>query len=592
MKKAIRDNRETKRKSGNNIVDSLKRTGKLGLAFTIALILFMGVAYAADVVFKGGKIGIGITPNYALTLNTSAGSSYGMTIKDIYGAAKVLLNHYSNFKGGSATWTVSSKSDFDAGTYTNTSTNASAVLFLNQTEIHSNYNDSSMVLWLHLNNDSTYGESNTAVYDFSGNGNSGTVSGATWTASGKLGGAYNFDGNDEISMPANFTYTDWSISFWMKSSDADGFFLHTGSGPGSYKPALYTYITGGNNMIDVYGNGDILTISTGIASDTWFHCAITKTTGKITGYVNGVNISGLATYTNVAASNDFFTLGKMRSYGTQTYSGYLDEVGIWNKVLSADEISDLYRRKRGTYMSAIKDAGSSVTWQYLNVTIQENSSLNNITWQVRSCDDSACSGESFVGYDGTANTYFNETSSENDISFLADNQYVQWKAWFERGTGNPQIMDVKIDYNSSAVEQNTSYGFIELNNGSGSTKVSLVADGNSYITSGKVGIGNANPTESLDVSGNVAADDFITKSSYYSGDAVSAIKKIVAENDGSAEDWKKINHSTLGGAEITYSYLLDGKNITFEGQSVDRIIAMLIRANQQLIERIEMLEVQ
>lgn len=40
------------------------------------------------------------------------------------------------------------------------------------------------VLLLHFNNDSAYGENDTHVYDFSGNGNNGTITSAIWNSSG------------------------------------------------------------------------------------------------------------------------------------------------------------------------------------------------------------------------------------------------------------------------------------------------------------------------------------------------------------------------------------------------------------------------
>ena len=50
---------------------------------------------------------------------------------------------------------------------------------------------------LHLNNESASGENNTHFYDFSGEGNNGSCSGSNcsnWTTQGKLGGAFEFDG--------------------------------------------------------------------------------------------------------------------------------------------------------------------------------------------------------------------------------------------------------------------------------------------------------------------------------------------------------------------------------------------------------------
>jgi len=69
------------------------------------------------------------------------------------------------------------------------------VLLIWRIRLESVRNEKPSVSHLHFNNDSSYGENNTHVYDFSGMGNNGTVTNATWTSSGKFGGAFEFDGD-------------------------------------------------------------------------------------------------------------------------------------------------------------------------------------------------------------------------------------------------------------------------------------------------------------------------------------------------------------------------------------------------------------
>jgi hypothetical protein len=61
--------------------------------------------------------------------------------------------------------------------------------------------------------------------DYSGNKFNGTVNEATWISNGKLGGAYQYDGNDFISIPYCFTNTKIdtiTIESWIKTSQASG----------------------------------------------------------------------------------------------------------------------------------------------------------------------------------------------------------------------------------------------------------------------------------------------------------------------------------------------------------------------------------
>jgi len=81
-----------------------------------------------------------------------------------------------------------------------------------------NYNDSSLVLLMHFNNESFIGETSTHIYDWSRKGNNGTANGSTFNASGgKFGGAYQYDGlnefieieDDTTLKPNTFTVSAW-----------------------------------------------------------------------------------------------------------------------------------------------------------------------------------------------------------------------------------------------------------------------------------------------------------------------------------------------------------------------------------------------
>ena len=61
--------------------------------------------------------------------------------------------------------------------------------------------------------------------DYSGNNYNGTINGATWTNTGKLGGAYQFGGDDFISIPYCFenNYIDKiTVEAWIKTSLTSG----------------------------------------------------------------------------------------------------------------------------------------------------------------------------------------------------------------------------------------------------------------------------------------------------------------------------------------------------------------------------------
>ena len=64
--------------------------------------------------------------------------------------------------------------------------------------------------------------------DYSGNFFNGTISGATWTNQGKLGGAYQFDGDDFIAIPYCFETNkilNVTVGAWIKTSLSSGTIL-------------------------------------------------------------------------------------------------------------------------------------------------------------------------------------------------------------------------------------------------------------------------------------------------------------------------------------------------------------------------------
>lgn len=64
--------------------------------------------------------------------------------------------------------------------------------------------------------------------DYSGNGYNGTVSGASWTNQGKVGGAYSFNGQNSITIPYCFQgayLNQLTVETWIKTSQSSGTIL-------------------------------------------------------------------------------------------------------------------------------------------------------------------------------------------------------------------------------------------------------------------------------------------------------------------------------------------------------------------------------
>ncbi len=193
--------------------------------------------------------------------------------------------------------------------------------------------------------------------DESGNGNNGTVYGATLTMDrfGNANNAYIFDGiNDYILVPDNNSLDlsiGLTITAWIYSSDTSGprviiskwndntwehsylFKDHNSS------DKLRISLSKGNfyDLADIEG-------STSITVGKWMCVAVTYDFNTITLYVNGIeDVSSKRTGT-IANSVTNMLIGAVYTGGgiKEYFSGILDDIRIYNRALSVSEIQALY----------------------------------------------------------------------------------------------------------------------------------------------------------------------------------------------------------------------------------------------------------
>ncbi len=193
------------------------------------------------------------------------------------------------------------------------------------------------------------GSGSTAT-DSSGNSNDGTLSPSCpncpqWVA-GQSGMALVFDGNDDyvIKNPFNIPQTEVTIAFWMRTSDT------TKSGT----PFSYAVIGSDNELLIYnYRNFDIFikgaSVNTGIAAndDSWHHIAVTwrSSDGEVIMYIDGSpSYSGTLRQGAAIAQGGSLVIGQEQdSVGggfdnSQAFAGTIDEVQIWDRVLTQSEI--------------------------------------------------------------------------------------------------------------------------------------------------------------------------------------------------------------------------------------------------------------
>jgi len=183
--------------------------------------------------------------------------------------------------------------------------------------------------------------------DSSGNGNDGTINGATWTT-GKFNGALDFDGIDDYVEIGtnNFNVNAGTLSLWVRAS---GFttsysfiFGHSTIPAFANRIQLYTNDLSGNLDLGLGDSHRLRTDIIGLDTGVWYHIALTWDGTNYNVYVNGSLLANGA-YSGLSSLNPFADIGNngVASKRTQAWDGIIDEVRIYNRTLSQQEVADL-----------------------------------------------------------------------------------------------------------------------------------------------------------------------------------------------------------------------------------------------------------
>lgn len=195
--------------------------------------------------------------------------------------------------------------------------------------------------------------------DLSGSGNNGTVNGAILTTDrfGDANRAYFFNGNQENIYVANSilpaTVTSYSISVWIKpNAITSGMDLlcdrNTSTYSQKYRLLVNTTTPGIYNYIYTTVNGPSVSnvISSVPANNNWqLLVAILDASANIMKfYLNG-SLIGQSTngYQYPNHLNGTYIGANVSPIGPDpSFNGSIDDIGVWNRVLTQQEITNLY----------------------------------------------------------------------------------------------------------------------------------------------------------------------------------------------------------------------------------------------------------
>ncbi|MFA5141800.1 MAG: LamG domain-containing protein [Candidatus Woesearchaeota archaeon] len=216
--------------------------------------------------------------------------------------------------------------------------------------------DNNLLLMMNFDSQSSLTENSTYVVDVSKYGNNGTVAnGAIWTSSGKYNGAYQFDGaNDYITIPDSSTLDQSgangiTFSVWAKhgSLAKKNWEAIMAKGDTAYRihlcgeltacPTVGAFSFGSNGLSDTEIGTSIIP-----QNDVWYHVAVTYNGSLKVMYINGVQQISEAATGSISLNDYPLSIGENLEATGRYWNGSLDEFRMWNRSLSAAEISELY----------------------------------------------------------------------------------------------------------------------------------------------------------------------------------------------------------------------------------------------------------
>ena len=214
-----------------------------------------------------------------------------------------------------------------------------------------------LVLWQTF----SYSDNSDAdFYDLSVSGNDGAQTAAAQqpTFSTSSGGHYDFDGVDDyidITNSASLSITgDLTLMVWIYRSvgdadtSSDMIVAKRDSDSTGYQ--FYKGSTGANNLMSFYDGSVTVKANTAMTQNTWYHMAVVVDSGATDGtthYRNGVD-DGDGTTTITSDDSDVY-IGWLELGGAFHWPGRIDDARIFNRVLTSNEVFNVYNNTKATY---------------------------------------------------------------------------------------------------------------------------------------------------------------------------------------------------------------------------------------------------
>ena len=155
-----------------------------------------------------------------------------------------------------------------------------------------------------------------------------------------------FDGVDDYVNAGNNYAGSYSFEAWIRPKTTSGTIL---SKRDSYNSgAGYELAIENNIPIFRWNGGSVSSLYAISPNNRWYHIAVSFNGTQATMYVDGI-LMGTSSGTALTISASPFLIGASNSLGTGTitnnFSGWIDEVRIWNEVLTVDQVKFMMNQR-------------------------------------------------------------------------------------------------------------------------------------------------------------------------------------------------------------------------------------------------------
>jgi len=219
---------------------------------------------------------------------------------------------------------------------------------LTQPKISTNQLDNGLVGYWDFN----FGKGGAIAFDKTSNGNNGRLTSmdpATDWVDGKnsrLGQALDFDGsNDYVSGTSiNLSNSPLTISAWIKPKPniaTDRVYFSIGS-VNAQNQAIHLRQNNDTALWFGMWNDDLAITGVPNMANVWSHIVFSLNSSKVqTAYFNGSPI-GSRTASALFSGNSDWNIGRLVATSAENWNGQIDDVRIYNRALTAEEIKRLY----------------------------------------------------------------------------------------------------------------------------------------------------------------------------------------------------------------------------------------------------------